>query len=187
MVDVLLDSLMALLLLFTILVCWKLNGRIKVLQDSKEELAETIREFDACTQRAAKSIAEIHTATQRISENIQHRIDKESFIADDLEIMINRGNKIMGGSTGAGAATKESRPAKRKPALRKEREEAPEAAPAIKRKPRAAFVDDPNKVTDVDTAQQAAPKPSAEASPRARNRAEEELLQAVKSASDEVV
>ena len=179
MMNVLLDSLMALLLLFTIFVCWKLNGRIKVLQDSKEELAETIREFDACTQRAAKSIAEIHTATQRISENIQHKIDKASFIADDLEIMISRGNKIMGGGTGAKpAAKKETRAATRKPVERK--------PAASKRKPRAAFVEDPNAEV-VDIAEEAAPKPTPEAAPRARTKAEQDLMDAVKTANDEVV
>jgi hypothetical protein len=93
---VLLDFLMAGLLLATLIYCLKLNRRIKVLQDSKSELARIIREFDDSTKRATQSINEIHTATMRISENIQHKIDKANYLADDLEMMIEKGNKLTG-------------------------------------------------------------------------------------------
>lgn len=92
--ELIVNGMMALLLAVTLYFCNRLNSRIKVLQDNRSELAETIREFDACTRRAAESIAEIHTVTQRISENIQMKIDKANFIADDLQFMIERGNKM---------------------------------------------------------------------------------------------
>jgi hypothetical protein len=178
MLDLLLDSFMALLLLFTMFFCWKLNGRIRVLQDSKEELAETIREFDACTQRAAQSIAEIHTATQRISENIQHKIDKAHFIADDLEIMISRGKKMTSG-------TSEPRP---KASIRSTnpRREAPKAEPAQAepRKPKAAFVDTPEVSRP---AAESLKKRQPERAGRTPSRAERELMDAVKNVSDETV
>ena len=87
---------MAGLLLATLIYCLKLNKRIKVLQDSKSELARIVREFDASTQRATQNINEIHAATIRISDNIQHKIDKANYLADDLEMMIERGNKMAG-------------------------------------------------------------------------------------------
>ncbi len=91
------NLIMATLLLVTIWYCWRLNVRIRVLQDSRSELARIIREFDESTQRATDSIAEIHQATQRLSENMQHKIDKANFLATDLEFMIERGNKMVGG------------------------------------------------------------------------------------------
>jgi hypothetical protein len=91
-----LNAMMAGLLLATIIYCLKLNARIKVLQDSKSELARIIREFDESTQRATQSISEIHAATTRISENIQHKIDRANYLADDLQYMIEKGNKITG-------------------------------------------------------------------------------------------
>lgn len=94
--SVFMDALMAGLLLATIIYCLKLNKRIRVLQDSKSELARIIREFDESTKRATQSINEIHAATTRISENIQHKIDKANYLADDLEMMIERGNKMAG-------------------------------------------------------------------------------------------
>ena len=94
--DVFLNLVMAGLLLATMIYCLKLNRRIKVLQDSKSELARIIREFDSSTQRATQNINEIHAATMRISENIQHKIDKANYLADDLEMMIERGGKMTG-------------------------------------------------------------------------------------------
>ena len=90
------NLMMAGLLITTIVYCLRLNARIKILQDSKSELARIIREFDESTQRATESIAEIHTATARLSDNIQHKIDKANFIANDLEYMIEKGNKLTG-------------------------------------------------------------------------------------------
>lgn len=92
------NGTMALLLLVTILYCWRLNMRIRVLQDSRSDLARIIREFDESTRRATQSIAEIHEATRRLSDNIQHKIDKANFLADDLQYMIEKGSKLAGKS-----------------------------------------------------------------------------------------
>lgn len=94
--SVIMNGLMAALLLATIIYCLKLNSRIRVLQDSKSELARIIREFDESTQRATQNINEIHAATMRISENMQHKIDKANYLADDLEILLEKGNKMAG-------------------------------------------------------------------------------------------
>jgi uncharacterized protein YoxC len=90
------DVMMALLLIVTIVYCRKLNTRIQVLQDSRSELATIIREFDASTERATKSISEIHEATHRLSDNIQHKIDKANFLVDDLQGLIDKGNRAAG-------------------------------------------------------------------------------------------
>jgi hypothetical protein len=94
--SLIINLMMAGLLLATMVYCLRLNARIKVLQDSKSELARIIREFDESTTRATESIVEIHKATTRISENIQHKIDKANFLANDLEYMIEKGNKLAG-------------------------------------------------------------------------------------------
>lgn len=94
--SILVNGLMAVLLIATLVYCRKLNARIQILQDSKSELAKIVREFDESTKRATESIAEIHDATARLSDNIQHKIDKANFVANDLEIMIERGGKMTG-------------------------------------------------------------------------------------------
>ena len=90
------NVLMAALLLATMVYCRRLNTRVKLLQDSKSDLARIIQDFDESTKRATESIAEIHRATNRLSENIQHKIDKANFLADDLQYMIEKGQKMSG-------------------------------------------------------------------------------------------
>ena len=104
--SLLIDVTMAVLLIVTILYCRKLNTRIQVLQDSRSELAQIIREFDESTERATKSIAEIHEATHRLSDNIQHKIDKANFLVDDLQTMIEKGNRVAGVVEGGVAAAR---------------------------------------------------------------------------------
>lgn len=90
----LLDVLIAVLLGVTIAYCWVLNRRIRVLQDSKSELAQLLQHFDESTQRASESIIALQTASKKIGENIQFRIDKANFMLDDLTFMLERGQKL---------------------------------------------------------------------------------------------
>ncbi|MFZ4124831.1 MAG: DUF6468 domain-containing protein [Rickettsiales bacterium] len=99
--SLLINIMMAVLLIVTIVYCRRVNQRIQVLQDSRSELAQIIREFDESTERATKSIAEIHEATHRLSENMQHKIDKANFLVGDLQTMIDKGNRVAGIAEGA--------------------------------------------------------------------------------------
>ena len=94
--SLIINLMMAALLMATMVYCRKLSGRIKVLQDSKSDLARIIHDFDESTKRATQSIAEIHLATSRLSENMQHKIDKANYLADDLQYMIEKGQKLSG-------------------------------------------------------------------------------------------
>ena len=94
--SILVNGIMAVLLFATIIYCTRLNNRIRILQDSKSELARIIREFNESTERATQSIQEIHAATDRISDNIQHKIDKANFIVTDLDLMIEKGQRLTG-------------------------------------------------------------------------------------------
>ncbi len=92
--SLLLDAVVAGLLGITIIYCWKLNKRIRILQDSKSELAQLIEKFDESTQQATRSINEIHTVSKKINESIKARVEKANYIADDLAFMIEKGNKL---------------------------------------------------------------------------------------------
>jgi Domain of unknown function (DUF6468) len=88
-----LDSFVALLLAATIYYCTKLNNRVKQLQDSKSELAMLIQQFDESTRLATVSITEIQRASKKINENIEAKLQKANYLADDLSFMIERANK----------------------------------------------------------------------------------------------
>lgn len=96
--DVLLSSvingLIVLLLSITIGYCYILNRRIKILQDSRGELAKLLKHFDNSTKRASDSIVSLQAASKNIGDTIQHRIDKANYLIDDLAYMIDKGDKL---------------------------------------------------------------------------------------------
>ena len=92
--SLLLNVVIVVLLAVTIGYCWMLNRRIRILQDSKSELAQLLKYFDESTQRASESIIALQTASKKIGENIQFRIDKANYLLEDLTFMIERGNKL---------------------------------------------------------------------------------------------
>jgi hypothetical protein len=92
--NLILDIVIVGLLGATVVYCWILNKRIKILQDSKSELAQLLHHFDESTRRASDSIIALQTASKKIGENIQNRIDKANFLLDDLAFMIEKGNKL---------------------------------------------------------------------------------------------
>lgn len=195
--QVFLDSIMALLLIVTAVYCWRLNARIKVLQDSKSELAGIIKEFDSSTQRATQSIAEIHEATARIAENMQHKIDKANYIADDLQFMIEKGGKLAGrgdmevdrdggGSarSGRGSGDAKVEPLKRGSSKRSAGEESLEvksnkgrtSIDSMLKRVRSGSAEEPaESVEDAGTSR------SRRQGARLRSKAEQELFEALKS------
>lgn len=156
--SVIMNGLMACLLLATIIYCLRLNSRIRVLQDSKSELASIIREFDESTQRATNNINEIHAATMRISENMQHKIDKANYLANDLDVLIERGNKMTGKVDASPART--STPMRAESAM---------SAPA-------RSMADIMPARSTEAATQAEPEAGGRRPLRTRSRAEQELM-----------
>jgi len=92
--NLLLNTLIAALLAVTIAYCWLLNRRIKILQDSRGELALLLKHFDDSTIRASDSIIALQTASKKIGDNIQTKIEKSNYLLDDLAFMIDKGEKI---------------------------------------------------------------------------------------------
>lgn len=92
--SLLLNLFIAGLLMATISYCWVLNKRIKILQDSKSELANLLNHFDDATNRASESIIALQSASKKIGENIQARIDKVNYLMDDLAFMVEKGNSL---------------------------------------------------------------------------------------------
>jgi hypothetical protein len=165
--SVMVNGLMAALLFATIIYCSRLNKRIRVLQDSRSELARIIREFNESTERATQSIADIHEATNRISENIQHKIDRANYLATDLDLMIEKGSKLAG---------LKPEPARVNPA--------PASAPAAPRPARSEHAMSAAQGNVSGVAQKAdTPLEPARARPgnRPRSRAEQELMNVLKN------
>lgn len=169
------NGMMAVLLFVTIIYCWRLNNRIRILQDSKSELARIINEFNESTERATQSIKEIHTATDRISENIQHKIDKANFLVTDLDLMIEKGQRLTGNTPAArGEASRTASPAVGPRVVDQVRPARSEAAMTAA----AGNVSRAAPLAEVDPAQARRP------ANRQRSRAEQDILQALSSKNE---
>lgn len=179
-VNLLMNILMAGLLAVTISYCWMLNRRIKILQDSKSELAQLLKHFDDSTQRASESIIALQTASKKIGESIQTRVDKANYLLDDLAFMLEKGGKLVS-QLEASAAVNRAR-------TRVEAEEFAVEAPvppvnsnAMKEKTRASLEAVLEKVvsrTRPADWQQVAP---GKETPPPRSRSEQELLSILKA------
>jgi hypothetical protein len=108
-----LNLMVTLLLAATLAYCMILNKRIRMLQNSRGELAELLKHFDESTARASESIVALQSASKRIGETIQARIEKAQYTMDDLEFLIERAGKAADGLQGHVAG----RQAKQPPAL----------------------------------------------------------------------
>lgn len=109
-VKLLADAFIAILLLATIIYSWKLNKRIRVLQDSKGEMAKLIERFDRSTEQASKGINEIHKISKSINDHIENHIAKANYIADDLAFMIEKGTTIVNKAGGEVSLPAEDKP-----------------------------------------------------------------------------
>lgn len=88
------DGGLAVLLVITIGYCSRLSSRIRVLQDSRGELASMIAQFDQATARATASMSELQTVSKRITDALQLKIEKANFLADDLAFLIEKSSKL---------------------------------------------------------------------------------------------
>ena len=88
------DAGLSVLLIVTIGYCSRLSKRIRVLQDTRSELAGMIAQFDKATNQAMTSLGELQTVSKRVSEALQLKIEKANFIADDLAFLIEKSTKV---------------------------------------------------------------------------------------------
>lgn len=88
------NATLAVLLIVTISYCYKLNIKIRQLQDGRSELASMIAMFDKSTERATASLTELQSVSKKITEALQLKIDKANFLADDLAFLIEKSTKL---------------------------------------------------------------------------------------------
>lgn len=94
LLGLILDSGLAVLLIVTIGYCRGLSRRIRVLQDSRSELAGMITQFGQATARALSTMGELQDVSKRITEALQLKIEKANFLADDLAFLIEKSGKL---------------------------------------------------------------------------------------------
>jgi len=184
------NMLIVVLLAVTIGYCWVLNRRIRILQDSRSELAQLLKHFDESTQRASESIIALQTASKKIGENIQLRIDKANYLIDDLAFMMEKGSKLANQLEASFAVNRaRSRISVEKTEPEEQEEEVklqgpvlPQPAANAKEKTRSSLeavlerLAVRNKPLVTPEAEDETPRTASAAKPSARSRSEQELL-----------
>lgn len=89
-----LDVTIAVLLMLTIVYCWKLNRRIGSLQKDKKSLAEFIRNFDRSIVRAEANIADLKDLSQKSAHQMDEKNKKAQMLIDDMAFLSERCTKI---------------------------------------------------------------------------------------------
>ena len=104
MISLLMNLLMAGLLMATIFYSQKLNRSIRIMQQSKNDMAKLFAEFDESITRATESLQELKDAGKKADAILKDKLGAANLVADDLTFLIERGNKMadqLGGSVRA--------------------------------------------------------------------------------------
>lgn len=114
----LLEGMVTLLLVATIVFCWRLNARLGELRDARAEMGKLIGELDRATSRAAAAIADLKTASEGIGAALDDKMGGARVLADDLQLMLESGNRLADKlEDGIGSARRATQPAPAQPAI----------------------------------------------------------------------
>lgn len=89
-----LESLVAVLLVVTIVYCVKLELRLRALRSGQDGLKEIIGALNTATVRAQTSVAELRAAAESVRADLGDRVSQARSICDELSLMIETGNNL---------------------------------------------------------------------------------------------
>ncbi len=93
-IGLILDSLVALLLVVTVIYCYQLNARLRALRSGQDGLKDLIRGLNEATERAQAGIAQLKVAGDAAGKELKETVTKSRALADELSLMIEAGNNI---------------------------------------------------------------------------------------------
>lgn len=178
---------LAALLVAVIVYCRTLNTNIRVLQDSRSEMAKLFAEFDQSIEKASSSIFELKEAARKSDVVLKEKLDTANMIADDLSFMIERGTKmadqletgLKGGRTALSPAASKAPPAEPAPRTKDITERAQQPTSRNTASLESVLEQMANRN---NPAGNVPPKPGdAKPNTRVRSKAEQELLDSLKS------
>jgi hypothetical protein len=92
--DIILNSVIAVLLIVTIAYCWRLSKKISLLNSSKQDLMRFLDEFNSSISRAERNINELKQMGSIVDETLKQQIKKARFLANDLSFLTEKGEQI---------------------------------------------------------------------------------------------
>ena len=126
--SLILDVVIVVLLGLTIVYAARLSLQLKRLRDSKSDLDRIVRDLIKNLDRADRAIAGLKEAARDSGTDLQDAIDKATGITDELEVMVNSGDRLasrLEGLVDAGRVTPTPKPVlKAEPAAKPQNQQA---------------------------------------------------------------
>ncbi len=89
------ESLVAALLLLTIIYCTMLNRRLKLLRNDEQSLKATIAELITATEIAERAIAGLKVTVRECNDNIGGQLSTAAEMCAQLDTHIHAGESVM--------------------------------------------------------------------------------------------
>lgn len=89
------ESMVAVLLLFTILYCVRLNRSIQHFKGGEKNLRATIAELVTATETAERAIAGLKTTIREAEQTLGDRLDRAEKFSEEMESQIEAGEGIL--------------------------------------------------------------------------------------------
>jgi len=92
--ELILESLVAILLLVTVVYCYVLNGRLANLRNSQDEMRQLLDDFAVAMAKAETSVGELRQASNEIGADLQERVVEARSLSDELKVMVQSGDDL---------------------------------------------------------------------------------------------
>jgi hypothetical protein len=184
LVSLISDAIVTGLMVATIVFAWRLNSRLKLVRQQREELAETIAAFTAATVQAEAGFAQLHVSAQQSSDALRAVVGQAGSLRDELGLMIEAAESVARrlelGSSAASSSLRRAQEAQDS-TLYAQSAVTPQPAPAkpaaSKAAARPAVV--PEAPRAAETPLRADPGLAASSAAKPRSKSEQDLLNAI--------
>lgn len=106
----LVETMVSVLLLFTILYCVRLNKQLRLLKADEQSLRATISELITATEIAERAIGGLKSTMREGEETLNGRLNRSQQMSADIERQLKAGEELLAKITriaGAGRAAEE--------------------------------------------------------------------------------
>lgn len=94
------EGLVACLLVGAVVMCWRVDRRLKALRDGQDGLKNTIGALNDAVDRARASLAALDRASKNSGEELQVKILEARRLSDELRLLTDRGEVHASRATG---------------------------------------------------------------------------------------
>lgn len=93
-VEMMMDIAIIALLVPTIIYTWLLNKRLRAMRQSKQEMEKLIEAFNQSTIRAETGIPRLRAAAEGSGQKLQTQVEKARSLRDDLAFMVEKAESM---------------------------------------------------------------------------------------------